>query len=191
MIKLELMKEHETEYVQKLYECSFPKIERKPWNTIMNFTKEKKYLPMVIHDENDEPVGMCFLMLSPKLLLLDYLAVDKAVQSSGIGALVLKEILRLFPGKTTIIEIEPLFKDADNYPQRIRRLKFYLKNGVHTTDIIVKLYDNEYHICYLGDEKVSYEEYVAVYKYMYGDKLADDKLFILGREKIDESLYID
>lgn len=190
MITLDLLKEEEIPYIQKLYKKSFPKIERKPWSTMMNFTKEGKYLPFVVHDAQKNPVGMCFFMVAPDLALLDYLAIDEKCQSEGYGACVLKLIPKVMDNRKTIIEIEPLEENADNYEQRVRRLKFYLRNGVHTTDLVVKLYDNDYHVCFTGGDSLSYEEYRYLYTHLYTEKRLKDKLYIIRREKIDERLYI-
>lgn len=190
MITLDLLKEEEIPYIQKLYEKSFPKIERKPWSTMMNFTKAGKYSPFVVHDDNGNPVGMCFFMVAPNLALLDYLAIDEKCQSLGYGAMVLTLIPKVMDNRKTIIEIEPLDKSADNYEQRVRRLKFYLKNGVHTTDLVVKLYDNDYHVCFTGGDSLSYEEYCYLYAHLYTEEKLKGKLYIIRREKIDERLYI-
>lgn len=66
-----------------------------------------------------------------------YLAVNNQVQSKGYGSAILETLKEKFSGTNITLNIERLDPSADNYEQRVKRLKFYKKNGFYDTDYTI------------------------------------------------------
>lgn len=192
MVFLEEMKECEKEYIEKLYELSFPPAERKPFSMIMNMWKENKAIPYVIHEsEGGEPIGLCFFVLHKHFALWDYLAIDPSKQDKGYGTEVIKAVKEKLTGKLVFGEVEEPDEAAENNKDRIRRMSFYLRNGVHATDLVVDLFQCIFRVMYVGDTPITYEEYYEVYGSFVKENVLKKNLRIVRREKLDEGLYIN
>ena len=170
MVRLELIKNSEVDYIEALYENSFPKEERKSFSGMLELSKCNKTLPLVIHDEAGKAVGMCFFMLNADIALLDYLAVDKSYRNMGLGEEALKRVAELFPEKRIILEIETVDREADNYEIRVRRKNFYIRNGLIPTNIISRLFTCRYQVLTFGEMELSFDEYADVYYGVFGNE---------------------
>lgn len=191
MIFLKEMTSKEREYIENLYELSFPKEERRPFSQILRLQKEGKALPMVIFEEKTgEAVGLCFFVLHKEFALWDFLAIDPSRQDRGYGTEVIRAIEEKFRGKVVFGEVEPYDKNADNNEERIRRMRFYLRNGVHATDMVVNLFGVVFQVMYLGDTPIGFEDYYEVYESITGPEMAQKNVRLVRREKFDEGLYI-
>lgn len=169
MIFLEEMKESERGIIEKLYEESFPKEERKPFSLLIKLRKKKKASLLVIHDQEKEcPIGLAFMLLGQDKVLCDYLAVMPKFQSMGYGTNVLSVLRDRYLGKCILGEVEPLDINALNYKQRVRRMKFYLQNGVKEAGILIYFYGCELQVMYLGDCKITFEEYMKFQESIVG-----------------------
>ena len=68
-----------------------------------------------------------------------FLAVDSKLRSKGCGSLMLKEIQSLYPENKVIVSIERCDKTVENLEQRLRRKRFYEKNGFLSTGCLLEL----------------------------------------------------
>jgi GNAT superfamily N-acetyltransferase len=57
-----------------------------------------------------------------------YLATDESIRSKGYGSKMLKWIVEN-ARRTVVLNIETVEKAYENYEQRLKRQKFYIKNG--------------------------------------------------------------
>lgn len=192
MITLEELKKEEKRYIKKLYKKSFPKAERKPFSMILRMWKEKTDLPLVIHEkETGEPVGLCFFVIHKSFALWDYLAIDPSKQDKGYGTEVIAAVKEKFPDRLVFGEVEEPDENAENNKERIRRMRFYLRNGLHATDMVVNLFDCVFRVMYVGDTPITFEEYYEVYASFLKEELLKKNLWLIRREKFDESLYFN
>lgn len=72
------------------------------------------------------------------------LAVEKSFRMQGIGTELLSAIIEKMHGKPLIFVIEKPTERAENYEQRVRRQKFYERNGMYISDISIPYMDDEY-----------------------------------------------
>ena len=72
--------------------------------------------------------------------------------------------------KRLFLNIEKVERSADNYEQRVKRKRFYEKNGFINTDFEIEGKDIVYEILYSGGE-VYEDEYYAVFKSSSGSFL--------------------
>lgn len=85
----------------------------------------------------DEFCGISYLVSHEEMIFVLYLAVNNQVQSKGYGSAILETLKEKFQDKNITLNIERLDPEADNYEQRVKRLKFYQKNGFYDTDYTI------------------------------------------------------
>ena len=73
--------------------------------------------------------GMVCYYISDNTVYLAYLAVESELRGNGYGSKILHMLEEKYPDQQIVLDIEPLDPDAENYHQRVSRLRFYQKNG--------------------------------------------------------------
>lgn len=121
--------------VQELYEKAFPAEERVPLEVL--------YKPWTHGDfraflRGDIFCGLAFLLPDDKTCYLFYLAVEEEMRGLGVGSEILRQLKKMYEGKKIVLEMEVLDPDAENYGQRLLRDKFYQKNGLCHTGVIIE-----------------------------------------------------
>ncbi len=121
--------------VKKLYKIAFPKNERAPISFLFSKTKHKENKFYAALD-NNEFVGLAYTIQKNKMLYIFYLAVAEEKRGKGFGSEILATIKNMYSDCTILLEIEDTaLTDAENFEERIKRLKFYQKNGYSQTHI--------------------------------------------------------
>ena len=152
--------------LRKLYKKAFPKCEQKPlW--LVWIVKQQRKADVWIAEREGEFAGFAITMNGGDLVLLDYLAISESMRGTGVGTEVLKALQQRYQGKRFFLEIENVYEDADNQPDRLRRKHFYLKNGMQEMKIMVNAFGAELEL--LAYEcQVSFEDYYELYCACYG-----------------------
>lgn len=186
VVYLSEMTEEDFSAIEGLYIMSFPKEERKPFSMLFEFRAQKKAELLVARDQkNDELVGLVFVLLHGDKVLLDYLAIMPECQNKGYGGSTIRAISNRYRKKSVIGEIESVDMPTDNQEQRMRRLDFYLKNGMCRSGLVVNLFGCEFELIYLSDRKVTFEEYKDFLVYIFGKKeLVDNNVKFLRQVEI-------
>ncbi|RYZ67102.1 MAG: GNAT family N-acetyltransferase [Proteobacteria bacterium] len=111
-----------------MYESSFPAAERKPFAEIIRRSEADEYLCFVTQAENSI-VAFALLLPLPEtnLTFLEYIAVDEAHQSKGLGGELLRFIIKQI-GTPLICEVEPPESENPN-DEKKRRIQFYERLG--------------------------------------------------------------
>ena len=153
--------------VKKLYKAAFPFNERFP----LPFLKWKARgadadFSAVLDD--GKFVGFSYTLESENFLYVYYLAVCEELRSRGYGSKILEAIKDKNPGRTVTLAIEDMSKrDAPNYTQRLRRLKFYEANGFQRLNL--KINEAGVDLELLGtDGAVSFDEFMGLMKKFLG-----------------------
>lgn len=117
-----------------LFLKEFPKNERLPiWFLYLSSFRACVDFWAVL--DNDEFAGFVYLGNDKQKTFVLYLAVNSAKQGKGYGSQILELIKDKKKNHTIILNIETVSDtDADNYKQRLKRQKFYLKNGYQMAD---------------------------------------------------------
>ncbi|MBE5738979.1 MAG: GNAT family N-acetyltransferase [Clostridiales bacterium] len=113
--------------IYELYLASFPPEERVPFDSLFSGVFEGFEL-YALYD-NEHLVAMAHLNNTENFVHVNYLAVVKEYQCQGNGSDVLSRVKDMFKGKAVVLDIEELDEEAENNHLRIRRKKFYGKNG--------------------------------------------------------------
>ena len=113
--------------LESLYIDSFPKEERIDFNDM--FSGVFKPFKLYALYDNNALVGMAHFNETDNFVHLNYLAVSKNYQSKGYGAYIISWLKEKFNNKAIVVDIEELTEYADNNFYRIKRKKFYKRNG--------------------------------------------------------------
>lgn len=153
-------------YLKSLYFSAFPKNERKPFFFLL-WKARQKQMDLLLIQENGENVGLTITGMYRDMVLIDYFAIDPARQGSGLGSLAIPLWKNRYPGKRIFLEIERLDENAPNIAQRVRRKRFYLKNGLRETGLFVDLFGVPMEILSLCGP-LTFAEYHSVYARIMG-----------------------
>ena len=146
-LKTTVIKENSPEagLIKRLYESSFPKIERIPFSYILGCAHTKD-AELFAYTEGDTFVGFAFMLLPGNYAYLLFCATEPSLRSKGYGSAILKKLRRHYPNRAIVLDIEPLSDTAKNSVQRRRRYMFYYNNGFRDTGYEMRDVTGEYSI---------------------------------------------
>ena len=122
--------------VWKIYDASFPEEERNPRSRLRAIGREKCG-DFTAYYDGERFCGFSLCIVVERHVYVLYLAVDPAFRSCGYGSAILAAIRQKYPDKDMALCIEDPEPTSINYEQRMRRKRFYEKNGLHESEIIV------------------------------------------------------
>lgn len=165
--------------IYKLYKSAFPGYEQKPFYLIWLTHKKGCVDVWAIEDEGDFS-GLAITMNAGDMVLLDYFAIAEGKRGSGIGGKALRELQGHYKGKRFFLEIESVYTQAENLPERIRRKRFYLSNGMTEMKLMAKVFQTDMEV--LGYNcTLNFKEYRSVYDQAYGKWAAKNITEITSR----------
>lgn len=168
----------------------FHKSEVKPLELIEQLIEEGKYLCYGVFMEKEEDLlGYAYfarIELNKKpIMVLDFFAVVARARSRGLGSSILKVLKHSLSEKCIVIlaEVEnPTYgQDDEDKKLRNRRISFYHRNGLKTTKVLSRVFENEYQIMVLNienqltDEEVK-ESMKMTYISLYGQEFYDNNI---------------
>lgn len=131
--------------VKALYVSAFPKYERVPWS-ILRLSTLVKGAKITGFLDGDEFCGFTHSVEVEGLYFVMFFAVEGTLRSKGYGSAILSKIKEENPDKTVALNVELLDRAADNYPERVRRVEFYKKNGFFDTGYNVREVGGEFRV---------------------------------------------
>lgn len=115
--------------IKQLYVSAFPKEERAPIFVLYCKTKDKRNHFYAV-EENDKFAGLVYTIQDVGMVYVFFLAIAEEKRGQGYGTKVLATLKEMYPDRTITLMIEDTADtSADNYAQRVQRLRFYKKNG--------------------------------------------------------------
>ena len=148
-----------TEAVRKIYEDNFPENERTPFEDL--FAGEFARTTKAAYLLDGKVIGLTIYYKENNLIYLIWFAVDKELQGKGIGTQILKTLSEENKSCGIAGNIEnpnnPKCKDKD---ARLKREKFYIKNGFKPLGILFDCFNEEWKAIALG--KVDSEKYMKI-----------------------------
>lgn len=157
--------------VYTLYQKAFPKSEKKPFAMIRRMHR-KGNSDVWRFERDGKFAGIIITINGEKNILLDYLAVEEAQRGTGIGSEILQRMKTHYAGKGVFLEIESVYEDCANKPERVRRKHFYEKCGMESMEVFVWLFGVKMELMSFGC-KMTYEDYYAFYRDNYNQWAAD------------------
>lgn len=160
----------ELRQMKRLYLEAFPLAERKPFGLMKRKAKKGEMELLAIVD-GSQFVGLAITVLYNDKVLLDYFAICRAFRGKKYGSEALQILLNNYQDKRMIFEIELAGENADESDDKVRRKRFYLRNGLKETGIHIRLFGVPMEILTEG-KPITYEEYHEVYDYIIGSTYA-------------------
>lgn len=150
------------ERARKLYLQAFPKSERVPW-WVLQFISRRQGIDLTAWMDGDVFCGFTLSVTVDGLYFPAFFAVSEALRGKGYGSKILTQIRSTH--SRVSLNVEPLDATAPNYPERLRRVAFYEKNG---------FVDTHYHVWEVGGKfrvmstqpDVDEKQYRAVFQKM-------------------------
>lgn len=167
--------EKQLEDIRKLYESSFPKSEKKPFEFMRKKQKEGYFDMLAIEEEEGKFCGLAIMLLAGGWVLLDYLAIDPGCQGTGLGSRTLAALQERYGKERIVVEIESTIRDAEgsgNGQERLRRKAFYLRNGMVPMGFLVDLFGVEMEVLTFGSQ-ITFEQYHGIYAEVLPEEMAE------------------
>lgn len=169
-LRLKTADRREMRRIKKIYLEAFPKSERKPFG-MMKRKARKGVMEFLCVMDGQKTVGLAITVFCRDMVLLDYFAMSRASRGKSYGSGALALLKERYRDRRLILEIELLDEHAPNSEDRIRRKRFYLKNGMKETGIRALVFKVPMEVLTAG-ESVSYEEYHEIYDKVIGPVFA-------------------
>lgn len=118
--------------VRSLLKRAFPSDERIPFLLLLLRSKMRD-VEILAYYEGGTLCGVSVTCSDNYVCSIMYLAVSEKQRSKGVGSSVLRYLEKRHKGKIMTADIEVPYAEADNIGQRIKRLRFYEKNGYKHT----------------------------------------------------------
>lgn len=150
---------------KKLYIKSFPAKERAPFFLISAKSDKKDVDFWGIYDDS-KWVGFMYVINYMKISYIFYFAIVESARGKGYGSFAIKEVLKKYKGKRIFLSIEPIDKKASNYPQRVKRKQFYLKNGFEQLGLKLQEGSMIYELLGVGGKVTPNEYHRLISNYM-------------------------
>ncbi|MFD2656164.1 GNAT family N-acetyltransferase [Gracilibacillus thailandensis] len=152
----------EIDEVKDLLYGSFPKNEQIPLRFLL-WRAKRDFVDFLAIYDNDVFVGFTYLITNKDLTFVLYLAINAKIRSKGYGKMVLSQIKEKYPDNRIILNIEAIDENSYNYKQRVKRKKFYLRNGYQSTNLKINDSGNLYEVM-INRNVVSKDEYYDLLK---------------------------
>lgn len=156
--------------IKSLYRSAFPKEERAPLPLLYYWERRRKGRFYAVC-EGDAFAGLVYIIRRGQMVYIFFLAIEEAQRGRGYGSGVLSLVRQMYPDCTVTLMIEDTADTAaENYAERLRRLRFYENNGF--VQLHVKI--NEACVSYelLGTDKtVTQEDFLSMMRWFFGKPL--------------------
>ena len=147
----------------RIYDGAFPRHER-VGRGLMRLASLRPDTDLLVGtDSRGAVVGLLMTMRRDSGVYALFLAVDQGQRSRGIGSAMLRAMRQYYPGAGFTLAIESVSQRFHNYPERLRRLRFYERNGFCDSGWRVREYSGIYDLLSMGME-VDIADYRAAMK---------------------------
>ncbi len=130
---------------------AFPPSERMSMEEIFAFASETDTDVLGIYDDT-KPVGFVVVMKNDRCGYIYFYAIDTRVRSKGYGSAALKKLNEKYDKIQLVLDFEAIDENAENYDQRLRRRRFYLRNGFRETGRYTVLRGERFEVVCNGGE---------------------------------------
>ncbi len=151
--------------ISRLYKTAFPVNERAPmWFMTMKSGNENVDFWGIY--SNRKWVGLAYVINEGSASYLFYLALSESMRGKGIGSRALQSLLIHYEGQRLFLALEQLDESADNFDERQKRRKFYMKNGLKPLPLTIREATVTYDV--MGTGNVKPDEYESMMKKYLG-----------------------
>ena len=117
---------------------AFPDDERIPNSRFFDLHEQFGFTIWAFY-ENDIMVGFATMLHNPKykMCYLWYFAIAHDCRRRNYGSQAMHLLQSVFPDAQIVLDMEQMTPGAQNYEQRVSRLRFYERNGFHRSMIAI------------------------------------------------------
>ncbi len=154
--------------LRRLYVRAFPREERKPFFVILGMYRRGNSDMWCIR-ERGRVTGLAFTVNSPRIILLDYLAVDARCREKGVGTWAMGRLMEHYRDRGLVVEIESTLEKTPDIQQRQRRKAFYEHCGMVSRTVEAEVFGVRMelmeHNCSLSfeDYRNFYRDHISAY----------------------------
>lgn len=130
--KKTLSKAPDASALRRLYHSAFPKEEQMPW-WLLRLISLRRDMGVEGFYDGDQLRGFTHSVATEDVLFILFFAVSDDCRGQGWGSAILSQLKEEYPGRTIVLNVELLDPKAENFDQRLRRMRFYKKNGFFDT----------------------------------------------------------
>lgn len=112
---------------RSLFEDSFIETERVDFDKLFSGVFEG--FELVGQYDDGKLVGMMHFVEKTSFVHLNYFAIKRDFRGRGYGSACLTWLKKNYPGKSVVVDVEEIDSTSEDNEYRIRRQKFYEKNG--------------------------------------------------------------
>ena len=156
--------------IEPLYIDAFPEDERPPAEMFFqtaNLDNDQLY---GFYDE-DSFVGFANVITYKDIVYLFFLAVTPKNRNKGYGSIILSILKEMYKNKVLTLCYEEIDNKYPDIELRKRRKNFYYRNGFKDNEMKTCEYGVNYETCYIGHHKVNFEDYLGLYRSVFGDRV--------------------
>ncbi|MGN1227819.1 MAG: GNAT family N-acetyltransferase [Christensenellales bacterium] len=162
--------------VDEIYNNSFPECERYiPMQEMVELNDTEMHC---LVDDDNKVHGFMYTILNDKSVFILYLAVKEEDRSKGYGGQMMKWCLHNYKDRNVFLNIDELSEQKEDFDIRLRRLKFYERNGLFLTDVMSQDEDENFHVL-SSKPTVDMQEYIALDNFVA--KVLDADLSIITK----------
>lgn len=132
-------------YFAKINNEAFPPSERISMEDIFCLASDTDTDVLGIYD-GDLPVGFTVLVKNNVCGYVYFLAINSRFRSGGYGSAAIQKLLSTYTDLQIVLDFEEVDENAENYEQRARRKKFYLRNGFYETGRYTRIYEERFEV---------------------------------------------
>lgn len=152
--------------IRALYREAFPPEERAPFTLLRRRAKQGRGTLLVAVDRGVF-CGFFYVLDDDELAYIFYFAVAKEERGRGRGSEMLTLLRRYYSGKRLFLALEAPDEAASNAKQRLRRWRFYERNGFVQLPGHIKEGSVLYDVMGMGDS-IGAEEYARLVRHWCG-----------------------
>ena len=123
--------------ISALYREAFPRVERFPFWQLRRLSG-RDGCELLVASEDGQFVGFCLMLCDGAAHYLCYLAVERERRGRGDGSKMLEALQQRYGEAGFFLALEPLDAQAENAAQRIKRYRFYERNGLRPLPLIIR-----------------------------------------------------
>ncbi|MCC4325593.1 GNAT family N-acetyltransferase [Limosilactobacillus reuteri] len=135
-------KSNDFKNIKQVYNTVFPQNELLPLSLLRMRAQAGKAEFCSIYNE-EKWVGFFYTVYNKRIAYIFFLAIDPRYHGQGLGSATLGMLKKRYAGKIVTLSAERPNSQAANNEQRIRRHRFYAKNGFIKTGFYTVEKDNE------------------------------------------------
>lgn len=155
--------------ISRLYKNAFPADERAPMWALASKSGRENVDFWGIY-ANGKWIGLAYVVSEGEVSYLFYFALAEQFRGKGLGSKSLQALKKRYADKRFFLALEQLDESAENYPERLRRRQFYLRNGLKPINCTIREASVVYDVMGTGD--VLPGEYESLMRKFLGKRVA-------------------